>query len=340
MPKQLGLSAMQRIQIMDDRLRKDKWWTRDALFHEVNRHLEASKNTVASNTTLRGDLETIQDKAGDNLLCEMRQANGKVRKSLHYRYSDPDYSYFGALPLNTDEFEVLQQAIELLEQIKADEVADELKGIIQKLKFKYETPLAPRVLYEQPDLQGIELMKQLYEAIRDRKVIGFKYQPFDQKEPQDFLLHPYVLKEYNKRWYVVGLAEPQKEIWVCAFDRFKSDPKVKLLSFKEPTAVGFNPETYFKDVIGPTVRKENPVEEVVLKFKANRAPYIITKKLHQSQELLKAYKDGSVSFAYQLRFNRELLALLMSFGPDVMIMKPESLKEKVTNTAEAILGLY
>ncbi len=93
-------------------------------------------------------------------------------------------------------------------------------------------------------------------------------------------------------------------------------------------------------MIGPTVRKGNPVEEVVLKFTPNRAPYVLTKKLHSSQELLKTYKDGSLSFSYRLRYNRELHGILLGFGSDVKVIKPASLQQKIRETAEAIVGMY
>lgn len=340
MPKQLGLSAMQRIQVMNDRLRRDKWWTKETLFYEVNRYLETARDKPAAESTLRGDLETIKEKAGDDLLCEMRLSGGAKRKKCHYRYANPDFSYFGAPALEAGECAVIHQAIELLGQIKADEAADQLKEIIQKLQYSYESPAIPRIIFEQPDVQGIALMQQLYEAIRDKQVIGFRYQPFDQKEPQDFMMHPYVLKEFNKRWYLVGLAEPQKEIWVCAFDRFKSDPKIKSLSYIEPAHVLFEPVNYFRNVIGPTVRKEFPVEEMALKFKPNRVPYIITKPLHHSQQLLKTFKDGGAAFSYHLRFNRELLALILSFGEDVTVVSPATLAERVKQSIQNMMALY
>lgn len=340
MPKSVGLSALRRIEIMDDRLRKDTWWTKESLFAQVNRYETALRDNPVAESTLRNNLQMIKERAGDNFLEEMRVPGSGKRKCLHFRYANPDFSYFSHVPLENQELKGLQQATEMLEQIKVDGVADQLKEIIQKLKHTYEAPALPRVQYEQPDLIGLELMQQLYEAIRDKQVIGFLYQPFDQKQPQSFIMHPYVLKEYNKRWYMVGLAEPQQEIWVCAFDRFKSDPKVKSLSYIEPEAVGFNPVAYFADVIGPTVYKENPVETVVVKCKANRAPYIITKKLHTSQELLRTYANGSVSFSFRLRYNKELLGLLLSFGEDVQVVAPAHLRERVRKAAETMAGFY
>ena len=103
---------------------------------------------------------------------------------------------------------------------------------------------------------------------------------------------------------------------------------------------GFHPYAHFADVIGPTVRKEHPVEEVVLKFSPQSAPYVLTKPLHSSQTLKKEYKNGAVSFSYRLRFNRELLSLIMSFGADVEVVAPESLKDRLRELLQQMLGKY
>lgn len=340
MPKSIGLSALQRIEIMDDRLRRDRWWTKEMLFREVNRYLEGNGDIPAAESTLRGDLETIKLKAGEHFLSEMKATEGGGRKKLHVRYDAPDFSFFGASPLEPYEYDALGQAIELLGQIRAGEVAGQLQEIIQKLKSSYDLPTKPRIIFEQPDLKGIDLLQQLYEAISRQQVIGFVYQPFNQQGPLNMVMHPYVLKEYNRRWYVVGLSEPQKAIWVCALDRFKGEPKVKGLAYIGPGEAGFDPLKYFADVIGPTVMSESPVEEVDLKFRADRVPYIITKKLHPSQELLKTFKDGSASFRYRLRYNRELLALILGFGADVKVMAPASLVCKVTEAIRQMANQY
>ncbi len=342
MPTHIGLSAMKRIEILDNCLRHDRWWSKIMLLQEVNRHVEAIRDRPISDATLRNDLEEIERKAGGNLLCEMRLTYSGLKKQKHYRYGNRDFSFFKKPPLEAAEYDILQQAVDLLSQLEGFEIADDLKDIVAKLQYSYPPPDNPKVVFGQTGKRlGIDLMQELYEAIRDKQVIAFDYQPFDQALPQIFMLHPYLLKEYNSRWYVVGLAEPHREIWVCALDRFKSQPRARhRIVFIPPVQAGFDAEKHFADVIGPTVRKECPVEDIVVKFKATRVPYIITKPLHHSQQLLKSYKDGSASFSFRLRYNRELLGLILGFGADVKVLKPISLAEKVKETIRKILDNY
>jgi predicted DNA-binding transcriptional regulator YafY len=91
---------------------------------------------------------------------------------------------------------------------------------------------------------------------------------------------------------------------------------------------------------GPMVRKENPMEEVVLIFSAKRSPYLLTKPLHSSQTFKSKFKDGSVSFSLKLRFNNELLALILGFGADVQVIKPAFFREQVKNAAKKMVDIY
>lgn len=338
MPIDTGLSAGTRIRIIDSLLQHDRWWSRDELFNEVKRQNEAVKGSSISDTTLRNDLEIIVTEAEENLMTEKRAHN-----KLYYRYTDRSFSILNAKPLDPDDYDYLQQSIALLKQIKGFTISKELESIIAKLQYAFPSTFDyPAVVFDGPDeFEGMEMVQDLYNAILKKQVIAFQYQPFTEKKPQEFIIHPYLLKEYNNRWYLVGLSDGPKEIWVCGLDRFKSEPKVKArVKYVEPKEVAFHPNSWFADVIGPTVRQENPVEEVVLKFSKERAPYIATKRIHKSQSLGKPYKDGSVSFTYKLRFNKELESLLLSFGTDVTIIKPESLKIRLKEKINEMLDKY
>jgi predicted DNA-binding transcriptional regulator YafY len=338
MPIDTGLSAGIRIRMMDSLLQHDRWWSREEIFREVRRQNEAVRGSSISDTTLRNDLAIVAREAGDHLLIERR-----VHNKLYYRYSDRSFSILNAKPLDSEDYDYLQQSITLLRQIKGFTISRELESIIAKLQYAFPSSFDhPAVVFDGPDeFEGMELVQDLYNAILKKQVIAFQYQPFTEERPQEFIMHPYLLKEYNNRWYLVGLSDGPKEIRVCGLDRFKSEPKVKArIKYIEPQEVSFHPHTWFADVIGPTVLHENPVEEVILKFNKERAPYITTKPIHRSQSLVEVHKDGSVSFSYKLRFNKEFESLLLSFGTHVTIIKPDSLKMRLKEKIKQMLDKY
>ena len=340
MPINKGLAAGARIHYLDGLLRHGRWWSRAQLLAAINRYLEDNYRSTIGETTLRMDLAEIAAVAGDELLQD-QQARNKVL----YKYANRNYSVYQAPPLAAEDYDTLQQAIRLLDQIAFTEVASHLKDTIARLRY---TPApdadGPLVVYDTPpSVLNPTLMQDLYQAVSQQMVIKFNYQPFDEPAPFQIILHPYLLKEYNNRWYVIGYSEDHKAIRVCALDRFASEPIVQARKKSiDKATLNFNPTAYFADVIGPTVRQEHAVEEVVLHFTAHRAKYVITKPLHNSQQPLTAEQvpEGWVGFSYCLRFNQELLALLLSFGPDVVVVTPTHLAQKVKAAAQSIITHY
>ena len=103
--------------------------------------------------------------------------------------------------------------------------------------------------------------------------------------------------------------------------------KVARVAFIENEAG--NSDDYFKDIIGVTLLPENKVEEIELLFSSHLAPYIQTKPLHKSQNIVKVLDDGRLQIRIRIRINPELLSMLLSYGKDVKVLQPDHLTEKI-----------
>ena len=156
-------------------------------------------------------------------------------------------------------------------------------------------------------------------------------------EPQDWLIHPYLLKEYNNRWFLLGMYETTKTIGTYALDRMHT-VKVNSLEYIENTTL--NSDDYFKNIIGVTLPANALVETIELNFSASRAPYISTKPIHHSQKIISLNEDGSIIVQLQLIQNKEFESLLLNFGADVKVLQPVSLINKMKLTAESISRMY
>jgi hypothetical protein len=83
-----------------------------------------------------------------------------------------------------------------------------------------------------PQYAGSKYLSELMEAILGETVIRFRYKPFHAEEPMEVTLHPYLLKEYNNRWFVMGLTEESRlenvhKIWSFGLERIQSRIKRK-----------------------------------------------------------------------------------------------------------------
>jgi predicted DNA-binding transcriptional regulator YafY len=333
----VGLSASARIELLDSLLRHDRYWTKEELLREICNHTRALRDKDVSDATLRNDLDEIRIRAGENL-----EESTKGKKKA-FRYTDRTFSIYSIPPLDPEDYDFLQQAIRLLQQVKGFAISEELKTVLIKLKDVIPVEKKrPAILFDGPDrVEGIEILQEVFDAINNEQVIGFKYQPFTANAPYEVTLHPYLLRQYNNRWFLVGHDEEKQEIRLYPLDRFKNGPKARpKIVFKTQQETGFDPVTYFEHVVGVTLDKKAVVEEIHLKISAGRYPYIFTKPIHGSQQLLKTYQDGSVLLKLNLKINKELLGVILSFGSDVQVMKPASLKEQIREMAQKILDKY
>lgn len=48
-----------------------------------------------------------------------------------------------------------------------------------------------------PNLKGLELLNPLYNYIANKQTLRIMYQSFNAKEANEYILYPYLLKEYR-----------------------------------------------------------------------------------------------------------------------------------------------
>lgn len=98
-------------------------------------------------------------------------------------------------------------------------------------------------------------------------------------------------------------------------------------------------EHYFDDVVGVTIPpSEVQKEHIELEFDPKRLPYIISKPIHGTQKTVDKEK-GIISI--DVRPNKELESLILSFGPQVKVLSPgwfqRKIKEKIEENAKKYL---
>lgn len=249
-----------------------------------------------------------------------------VCKSGLYSYSDKNYSIRNATLSQTD-IENISLAAKILGHYKGFSFFDGLTGVIQKLETKLQVHstenLQKVVQFEKfPETKGQEHIRTLLGTITNRQVIELTYKKFDSTEERKHQLHPYLLKEYRNRWYVLGLNVKHSRITTYALDRII---KIELLDGIEYIPnVSFDPEIYFKNTIGLTYSGEDAID-VTLKVVKEFAPYLLTQPLHESQKVISDTGEGLI-ISVKIVDNEEFQTLLLGYSDRVAVISPESVK--------------
>ena len=79
------------------------------------------------------------------------------------------------------------------------------------------------------------------------------------------------------------------------------------------------------------------MEHVVLKFAKERFPYVVSKPIHHSQQVVDA-EAGTLSI--DVRINREVEQNVFSFGHQVEVLSPEWFRTQVKEKYQELVKIY
>lgn len=293
------------------------------------------KTNGISRRQILADIAFMESKEGWEIeLVRMRDG-----KKVYYHYADSSFS-INNMPLNETEINQLKTAIDILAQFKGMPQFEWINELVPKLKQGMTSEVTSSVIMEFDSnqyLKGIEHLGSLYNAIFYKKVLLVCYQPFENEVPFEVTIHPYFLKQYNNRWFLLGFNPGnEKHDWNIAIDR--------IVSIKE-TNSEFHPNTfidwteYFEDIIGVTKPEKADAENIVLHFYGKTGKYMVTKPLHGSQKS-KWLDENTLEVRLNLIINYELERLILSYADSAKVILPLTLAEAVRNRLEEALKQY
>ncbi len=261
----------------------------------------------------------------------------KDGRRTYYRYYEKNYSIKNQ-PINETEIKQLKETLLILNRFKGMPQFHWIEEMLIKIEssFNMESNNNAIVGFENnPYLKGLDYFTQLFNAIQYKKVLEITYQGYRQEEQMKSIIHPYFLKQFNNRWFLLGFNEKWNTISNFALDRII---EIKEISQKYIENQSIDFEEYFYDVIGVTVKEEDPVK-VILLVSEQRYPYIKSKPIHGSQKM-KGKEDKWIRFEYLLQINNELISLILSYGEDIVVLEPESLKNIIKTKIENMSKNY
>jgi predicted DNA-binding transcriptional regulator YafY len=334
----VNLDALIRYHTIDKCLQnKYRNWTWQDLANACFEALDevkyrAEKNSI-SKRTLENDIRILRsDILGYNapIIC---------KKGL-YSYSNLQYSIKNA-SLTQEDIRNIFLAVETLKQYKGFRFFDNLKHTFDSLENRVAVQLhenlSKLIHFEDTYLPtGTVLINPILDAIQYQQVIKVTYQKFDSEVIKENILHPYLLKEFKNRWYVLGFNPKYDFFKTYALDRIKKIEIVKDQVYKENKEI--DAQSFFSNVIGVS----NPTDEVQnvgIIVKPSFAEYIKTQPLHHSQTILNE-DDKGLLIQLKVVHNVELETLLCGYASYLIIQSPETLKTAIKERLKSALNNF
>lgn len=319
----INKQALIRYKTLDNCLRnRFRKWTLEDLMEACSDALYEYEGITKgiSRRTVQMDLQNMRsEKLGYN-------APIIVLDKKFYCYEDKNYS-INNTPINEQDLSTLNEVLEVLKQFKGFGYFQELNGMVTRLEdklLKQNNRGQSFIDFEKNELlKGLQFIDPLHRAIINRQVLEVSYQSFRQRQPSPIVFHPYLLKEYRNRWFLLGFNKKNNDLNILALDRIEG---IKELSKERYIKPSINVHTYFDDTIGVTKSPTSRAVEVVFKVNRENAPYVITKPLHHSQKMLKREEDGSMLFSIYVVHNFELEREILGFGESIEVLGPRKLR--------------
>ena len=332
-------NAFLRIKILDGLLSESvvRRYTMNDLTRLCNEQLEISGERHVGRRCLEKDIEFIQQQFG---LIE-RERSGK---STILRYTNQTDSIFNQ-GISTSEKKLLQAVSRIVGQM------DGIEGFefLDRLKESFDNTNQPLIIFDRnEDLKNRDLLPKLINFIENKKAIKFEYHPIHNKKSNVVELYPQLLKQYNARWFLFGLAMDKKKILTFSLEQIEN---VQNSSKKfEPCNIDWN--EYFDDMIGVTRKDGETTQEIIFWASKRECAYLEGKPIHSSQKLLKKSRtaelqknysvpeDDGKFFSIKCIVNFELKREMASKFGERIVLEPPSLQKEIINDVNTMLNRY
>lgn len=259
----------------------------------------------------------------------------KEGRNVFFRYEDSGFS-INSQPLTDNEMDQLKETLLMLGRFKGLPQFNWMEELFSKLEDKFHLKGRQEnfIGFEQNEyLTGLERLSELFYAIVNKQVLSIVYQSFNKPSITQ-TIHPYYIKQYNNRWFLFGLSDQYNTISNLPLDRIV-EVHSTAKRYIENTKINF--DEYFDEIVGVTIPKDGSVESVLLKFDAERFQYVVSKPLHHTQ---KTKDKNSGLIEIRVIPNKELESLILSFGSQVEVIEPISLREKISSQLEILYAKY
>ncbi len=336
----LNKLALIRYKTIDECLQnRYRNWTLEDLMDKVSDAIYEYEgiDSGISKRTIQADIQLMRsDKLGYN-------APIIVKEKKYYTYEDKNYSISKTI-FNDKNIEVIKESLEILKQFGDFALFEGVGDAILKLENKINNPQNTKrkfIQFEQnQQLKGLNFLMPLYQIIAQKKTINLSYQSFKAQfkdnPPKDFIIYPYLLKEYRNRWFLIGTEKNRTAVATFALDRIVNFEILPQEHFNE---INIDFEHYYSNLIGVTKSEQQATEKVVLQVEKSTILYVLTKPLHASQKILQEFQDSTI-ISLDVVLNFELEKEILGFGEGIKVLSPDLLVQNMKRRLKKASKFY
>lgn len=176
--------------------------------------------------------------------------------------------------------------------------------------------------------------------IKKRQVLKISYAE-RYGDRTELIFHPHLLKEYNGRWFILGVNEDGN------YGKYSVD---RIYSYCIVNGVDYVPMKegeykYWNQIIGVSHQEWTDVVHITLKTHSlYKHGLFVSKRFHESQHEVLAFgnHDGEEygMLSIDIVPNKEFYGRMLLYGDDIEVVSPSDVREQVKKRIEALRQRY
>ncbi len=182
---------------------------------------------------------------------------------------------------------------------------------------------------------GHHYLTAVMEAMTENKVIRITYHKYTSETPSVYTIRPYAVKEFAKRWYIVGYCIEREEMRVYGLDRVKRLETTEQ-EFKMPE--NFDIDELFATSFGIYL-PEGPGRTITFRATPTEARFLRDLPIHPSQEEIETSSDY-VTFSIFVCPNKNLIMKFCSHGDRIEVISPADIREQLASELMKAAEIY
>ena len=253
-----------------------------------------------------------------------------------YYYTDPEYS-FGGVSLRPEELSAIEEALEVISAIGGSRISENFNHAMEKLlsatkevEQSKEDRMPILQMMAPPTSRGFESFDTFFKSCKEKIPVSFIHFSYKKREYKHIILHPFLIKEFENRWYVIGFSETHNDIRTFGLDRITAP---MLLKKKYITTESETRKAYHNDVYGVFPIPGAKKEKVEIHVSQLGTHYFQAYPLHKSQKIKKE-NFGTSIITYEVIPSVELARYFLSQGYHVETVKPKWFNKFIQDLTE------
>jgi predicted DNA-binding transcriptional regulator YafY len=289
--------------------------------------------------TIRRDLQALEE-AGFPLYDDRANDDGRTRWKINGQ------AFRGlSAGLTLSELCALYFSRTLLESLAGAPFRDDAERAFEKLAgaltphMRQFLDQLPRVIATKPDPtrrrdepRQQQVVARALEATLRRRQATIIYHSQSSDRTKSYLVHPYRLAHAQGGLYLLAYVPAYGQVRTFAVERIHD---MSLLEERFAPIEGL-PDEAFPHSLGV---HSGPPERVTVEFQPGAADYVRARQWHHSQQLSEL-PTGGVRVTLDVCLDRALRSWILSFGPFVRVVAPESLAREVVEQIEKARAQY